>query len=119
MATPYAQLNIFRTERARGTADAAFVSSQLGIDGMQGGSKKGWAVSTEGRVQSHSVTDHVDELLRTLSGKFDALQRLRAEGYWVCVFFHDTRSPDATEVLAVTAALKERDITFDFELERD
>jgi hypothetical protein len=119
MATPYAQLNIFRTERARGAADAAFVSSQLGIDGMQGRSKKDWAVSTEGSVQSHSVAAHVNELLRILSGKFEALERLRAEGYWVCVFFHDTRSPDPTEVSAVTAALEERNITFDFELERD
>jgi hypothetical protein len=119
MATPYAQLNIFRPERGRGTADVAFVSSQLGIDSMQDRSHKGWVISTEGCVQSHSVTAHVDELLRALSGKFDALERLRAGGYWVCVFFHDTRPPDPTEVSAVTAALEEKNITFDFELERD
>ncbi len=119
MPTPYAQLNIFRPDRGRGMADAVFVSSQLGIESTQGRSHKGWVFSTEGCVQSHSLTAHVDALLRTLSGKCDALQRLRAEGYWVCVFFHDTRPPDATEVSAIASALEERDITFDFELERD
>jgi hypothetical protein len=113
MFKPYARLLVFRSP---GETDMAHLSSLLGTAADTGPSRP-WSISTCG-LQAGSARAHVDELLEFVSGKSAILERLRSEGYWVAVFFHDTQKPDPCEVAEITAALEALDISFDFELER-
>ena len=79
---------------------------------------RGWAISTGGRLRSGCIREHVETLLKAVAGKKDLLARLRREGYWVSIWFHDIAPPDANEFAALSAELEALDVTFDFELER-
>jgi len=78
-----------------------------------------WRLTTVGRTAIHSVREHVDVLLSVLGNREAEIARLRKEGYWVSVFYHDTIRPDEQEFAAVSDELEARDITLDFELERE
>jgi len=90
----------------------------MGAEGLDGPNSRGWAISTAGRLRSGRIRDHVETLLKAVAGKRDVLARLRSEGYWVSIWFHDTAPPDANDFASLSAELEALDITFDFELER-
>lgn len=112
---PYATLSIFLSP---GETDEAHVSGVLGLEPDRGPSHV-WMLSTEGHVPSRSVQEHVGWLLDRLGGRYAELAQLREEGYWACVFFHDTEPPDPAEAARVDSELERHGITFDFELERE
>jgi hypothetical protein len=113
--SPYARLLIFR---APASADGSYVASLMGAEGLDGPISRGWAISTGGCLRSGRIREHIETLLKAVAGKQDLLARLRREGYWVSIWFHDTAQPDAEEFAALSAELEALDITFDFELER-
>lgn len=112
--TPYANLLVFRPLETAGAARAA----ELLGPSAPPLSSNGWQVGTAGHVSSASVKAHVEWLLVRVADKQNALRQLRAEGFWVSVFFHDTQRPDADEFAAMDVLLRTLGITLDFELER-
>ena len=78
----------------------------MGAEGLDGPLSRGWAVSTGGRLRSGRIREHVETLLKAVASKQDLLARLRREGYWVSIWFHDTAPPDADEFAALSAELE-------------
>ena len=110
---PHANLLVFRPLEITGAARAA----ELLGPSAQPVSPNGWRLGSAGHVTSPSVKAHVEWLLVRVADKQNALRQLRAEGFWVSIFFHDTQLPDADEFAAMDVLLTTLGMTLDFELE--
>jgi hypothetical protein len=121
---PYANLLIFRPF---GLSDGARIAELMQLEkpadkAVEPPEAPGsaWMLSTRRIISSASLLDHAGWIIKAvLAGRAGAVRQLRAEGYWVSVFFHDTVMPDSAVCAEVDAKLEELGVTFDFELERD
>jgi hypothetical protein len=121
---PYANLLIFRPF---GLSDGARIAGLMQLDRIADKAVEppespgsAWMLSTRRIIDSVSLQDHAGWLIAAvLAGRAGAVRQLKAEGYWVSVFFHDTEMPDLAVCAEVDAKLEELGVTFDFELERD
>jgi hypothetical protein len=121
---PYANLLIFRPF---GLSDEARIAKAMALEhaiekAVEPPEAPGhaWTLSTRRIVHSGRLEDHAGWLIRNvLADRAAAVRQLRAEGYWVSVFFHDTAPPDASACASIEAELEDLGVTFDFELERE
>jgi hypothetical protein len=78
-----------------------------------------WKLSTTGEVAAASLHEHISWLFDVaIRENKVALEKLRGEGYWISVVFHDYVPPDPVKRALIDQELELLGITFDFELER-